>query len=195
MKSVTLIMKVAAVLAIVAVLGILFVYSKRQTATLETPTRTLIPDVGPVSARPPAPSMEFHLDDGSTLALSSLKGKVTHLVFWAEWCEPCRREVSLLQKMADQMGPNYQIVLINLDEDEQDRARARVFLKDQGVHLKATYQDAKKWTELMHVEALPFHSIIDRAGRIATDFIASVDDQKLAYEKLIENLLKEPENN
>ena len=74
----------------------------------------------------------FDLDDKTTLDLASLRGKVTHLVFWAEWCEPCRRELPLLQKEAELKGKNYQIVLINLDEDDRDRDRAGVRPQEHG---------------------------------------------------------------
>lgn len=184
-------MRLGAIAGIAALLTILFLHSKREGAKIESAARISIPAVGPVSARPQSPPLSFALEDSSQLEAQALRGQVVHLVFWAEWCEPCRREFASLQKVASEKGPGYKIILLNLDDDEEARNRARAFLKEQKISLFAVYRDVRKMADLLKVEALPYHTILDKEGRIAADFIASIDDDLPAFQKLIDGLLRE----
>ena len=72
------------------------------------------------------PAPEFTLPDleGNQIELSSMKGKVLILDFWATWCPPCKEEVphlvSLQSKYRDQ---GLQIVGLSLDKEGASKVK------------------------------------------------------------------------
>ncbi|MGH2651477.1 MAG: TlpA family protein disulfide reductase, partial [Actinomycetota bacterium] len=50
----------------------------------------------------PAPDFELpSLEDGTPIALSSFRGHVVVLNFWASWCAPCRLEAPGLRRVSE----------------------------------------------------------------------------------------------
>ena len=70
--------------------------------------------------KPAAPDVTFKDLDGERRPLSSLKGKVVVVNFWATWCDPCREEIPWLiefqQKYADK---GFTLVGVAMDEEGQ----------------------------------------------------------------------------
>lgn len=69
-----------------------------------------------------APEISLLDPNGKTLALSSIKGKVVLIDFWASWCGPCRREnptvVKVYQTFKDKKllgGNGFTVFSVSLD--------------------------------------------------------------------------------
>jgi thiol-disulfide isomerase/thioredoxin len=62
-----------------------------------------------VSDREPAPDFTLALGDGGTFTLSE-SDKPVYLVFWAEWCPTCRRELPYVDQMAAEFGEEVDFV-------------------------------------------------------------------------------------
>ena len=74
----------------------------------------------------PAPPIRLTTLDGKSIATQDLKGKVVIVTFWATWCAPCREELPLLSRYAQQHVADGLVVLgFSLDTpDELDEVRA-----------------------------------------------------------------------
>jgi cytochrome c biogenesis protein CcmG/thiol:disulfide interchange protein DsbE len=74
----------------------------------------------------PAPAIRLTTLDGQSIATQDLKGKVVIVTFWATWCAPCREELPLLSRYAQQhAGDGLVVLAFSLDTPDQlDEVRA-----------------------------------------------------------------------
>ena len=84
-----------------------------------------------VKAGQPAADFTGPTLSGSSLKLSSLRGKVVLVDFWASWCEPCKKELPLLDKLAPKLrAKGIEIVAVNIDDDKNKAADTKAVLDD-----------------------------------------------------------------
>ena len=130
--------------------------------------------------------LAYSSPDGKTIALSSLKGKMVLLDFWASWCPPCRREnpnvVATFNRFKDK---NFTVVGISLDEDKSKWLQAIGDDNLTWTHLS----DLKYWdsevAELYGVRAIPSNVLLDPEG-----VIIAKDIREEALPATLEKLLK-----
>jgi cytochrome c biogenesis protein CcmG/thiol:disulfide interchange protein DsbE len=75
----------------------------------------------------PAPDVIFKDLDGKDVPLSSFKGKVVLINFWATWCEPCYIEIPWLIEMQQKYGAQGFTVL-GVSMDDEGKAAVAPFL-------------------------------------------------------------------
>jgi thiol-disulfide isomerase/thioredoxin len=128
-----------------------------------------------IKDRKPAPAIKGTTLDGKPLDLSSFKGKLTVVNFWASWCAPCRAEAPTMQKVYDETkASGVQFVGVDIkDGKENAQAFLRTFkitypsLYDQAGQIALAFRDIPP-------NAVPSTLVIDRQGKIAARAIGSV---------------------
>lgn len=123
--------------------------------------------------KPFAPNFTLPELDGHPLSLSSFRGRVVLLDFWATWCVPCREEtphfVELQKKYADR---GLQVIGVSMD-DSADPVRA--FYQQLHINYPVVMGTAKTGEEYGGVLGLPIAFVIDRDGRIVNKHIGATD--------------------
>jgi len=128
----------------------------------------------------PAPDISLPGMNDSTISLSSLKGKVVLLDFWASWCGPCRHNNPNLVKLYQQYhDKGFEIFSVSIDKDKNDWIKAVRNDNLTWVHVV----DQKGWyapsTITYGVEAIPASYLLDRNGVVKA---VNKEGRELDYE-------------
>lgn len=121
-----------------------------------------------------APEIAMAGVDGKTMKLSSLRGKMVLIDFWASWCGPCRREnpvvVAAYEKYSKaefKSGKGFEIFSVSFDQDKKAWLKA---ITDDKLTWKYHVSDLKGWKcaagVLYNVESIPQNVLIDEKGII-----------------------------
>ncbi|MDB4999479.1 MAG: hypothetical protein JWR76_556 [Mucilaginibacter sp.] len=71
---------------------------------------------------------------GRIISLSSLKGKVVFINFWATWCPPCLAELPAINTLHNKLSNNPNVVFLIVDVDNQ-LGKSVPFIKKYGYKL------------------------------------------------------------
>jgi len=114
-----------------------------------------------------APAIEgakplFSLDAlaGGRIALGEQRDRVVLVHFFATWCEPCRAELSSLQRLAERF-PRPRLTILAVDVGEVD-PRVRRFFDTLPVGFPILLDRDKAVTKAWQVSTLPTTFVLDR---------------------------------
>ncbi len=111
----------------------------------------------------PARDFEAATFAGPSLKLSSLRGKVVLVDFWASWCEPCKREIPILDKLAPKLrARGIEIVAVNIDDSKDTAAD---FVRSHDLKQLTVVNDAgKKIVGVWEPPKMPSSFVVDKGG-------------------------------
>ena len=121
-------------------------------------------------------------------------GALTWVNLWAAWCEPCKKELPLLQKWKRDLakkGVSLELVFVSIDDDQRQLAQ---FLEKHPASLSSTYwleegamRDA--WLRKAEIPAdprLPVHLLVNPSGDVFCQIDGAIEESDFPeVEKLL----------
>lgn len=132
-----------------------------------------------------APDFVLTTFSGQTVRLSTLRGQVVVINFWASWCQPCRQEAPILEATWREYRDRG-VVFIGVDYLDTE-TEARAYLAE----FNNTYPNGPdlgtRIAQAYRIQGVPETFFVDRQGQLQGVFIGPLNRDEL--HRRIESLL------
>jgi thiol-disulfide isomerase/thioredoxin len=116
----------------------------------------------------PVPEIALPTPTGEIVKLSSTRGNVVLLDFWASWCSPCRREnPNLVKAYSTYKSKGFQIFQVSLDKTKEDWLTG---IKQDNLGQWIHVSDLKYWNSMVvslyKIQSIPYNILLDKEGKV-----------------------------
>jgi thiol-disulfide isomerase/thioredoxin len=164
-------------------------HSARSLAALQIMCPIDSPPSSSFISLPGTIAPDFTLNDtsGKPVTLSSLRGKVVLLDFWASWCPPCQASTPFLQELENQYGSKGLVVLgVNQGESHD---KVKDFMTTRGLTYKVVLDESRSLQGPYRVRGIPAFVIVGTDGSIVWRQTGYTPDMQSAFKAVIEKAL------
>lgn len=138
-----------------------------------------------------APDFSLLATDGREVALSSLKGKVVMVHFWATWCPPCVEEMPTLEGLYRTFtGADFELLAVSVDDG--GLATVKSFLASNNLKLPVLLNPDASVARRYGTFKFPESYLIDRQGVVRLKAVGARDWMAEPNVRIIRQLIETP---
>ncbi len=135
-----------------------------------------------------APDFTVEMTDGRSITLSSLRGQVVLLNFWATWCPPCREELKHVEEQIIEPFASRGLVFLPISRGES-RESVEQFLAANGYTFAAGLDPDRAIYDAYAKDYIPRNYLINRHGVVVEATVGYDPKEFEALTRLIEMTL------
>ncbi|MCP4547978.1 MAG: TlpA family protein disulfide reductase [bacterium] len=105
------------------------------------------------------------LNGKEEITLSSLRGKVVYIDFWASWCPPCRKALPEIIALHEEFGgQGFEVLAVSLDRTVK---AAREHMEKIGAKFLLVYDAKQEAARTYQASSIPSGILVDVDGNVA----------------------------
>jgi peroxiredoxin len=108
-----------------------------------------------------APGFSLPTLKGGNVGLSAYQGKVVVLDFWASWCEPCKKELPELEKLAREFSGKAAVLSVNIDKSRDNAER---MVRQLGLSFDVALDPLGGVAATYDLPKMPSSFVVDKGG-------------------------------
>jgi cytochrome c biogenesis protein CcmG, thiol:disulfide interchange protein DsbE len=133
-----------------------------------------------------APEFVLTTIQNAKVELKEFRGKMLLLDFWATWCEPCQREIVILQEFANEFPEEVSLLAIT----SEDRDAVVSFMERSGKTFPIAFDENSRCANQYGVSAIPHLVVIDQQGIVQRVFVGLEANLSLKLRELLQQSLE-----
>ena len=159
-------------------------------ASATTPPPAAAREIGPLSRPVPCPVdigvpvvgrtatvLSCLTDPGRLVHIRPGNGRAEVINVWASWCEPCRREASLLETAHRAAGDRILFLGIN---SRDERGTALRFLRSTAVSYPQVFDAQGTVARRLGIPGVPYTVVVEASGEIVLRQLGELTEQALS---------------
>jgi len=166
---------------VLLILGLFFIPVKKEI--LETQVANAVAVKGQL-----APDFTLNNLKGQKIKLSSFKGKVVLLNFWATWCYPCSMEIPSMESLYKKLKKlDFHMLAVKI----KDKPFGQKFVDEKKVKFPVLLDNNSSIALLYGLTGVPESYIIDKKGYITEKVVGAMDWDKPEIIDYLKKLIAE----
>ena len=132
---------------------------------------------------------DFTLRDmhGKDITLSSFRGKVVLLNFWATWCPPCKAEMPTMNRLYNEIrSRGFEVIAVSTDNS---LSTLKNYLSKSRLDFAVVHDERNHVSKQYRVFSMPTSFLINKNGIIVEKFYGEYDWTEPDVRRQIEKLL------